>query len=139
MTEQDVHRIHARGAGSAVQPQRQQLQPDRRSGPNIARVKTREHFKQSCDFCGRKHPKTAKCPAKGVTCHNCGNNNHFAKVCRSKNVHEMSAETNSLCYETDIACLNMDCNIDIVSKLSSHPDRAFVQLNAPPVSRFNLK
>ncbi|XP_052238526.1 uncharacterized protein LOC127849814 [Dreissena polymorpha] len=69
MTEQDVHRIHTRRAGSNVQPQRQQLQPDRRSGPNIARVKTREHFKQSCDFCGRKHPKTAKCPAKGVTCH----------------------------------------------------------------------
>ncbi|KAH3738723.1 hypothetical protein DPMN_045364 [Dreissena polymorpha] len=40
MTEQDVHRIHTRGAGSEVQPQRQHLQPDRRSGPNTARVKT---------------------------------------------------------------------------------------------------
>ncbi|KAH3834686.1 hypothetical protein DPMN_108019 [Dreissena polymorpha] len=79
MTEQDVHRIHTRRAGSAVQPQRKQLQPDRRSGPNTARVKTREHFKQSCDFCGRKHPKTAKCPAKGVTCHTCGKKQSFRK------------------------------------------------------------
>ncbi|XP_052242403.1 uncharacterized protein LOC127852487 [Dreissena polymorpha] len=66
MTEQDVHRIHTMLSGSAVQPQRQQLQSDRRSESNTARVKTREHSKQSCDFCGRKHPKTAKCPAKGV-------------------------------------------------------------------------
>ena len=37
-----------------------------------------------CMFCGRKHPfDRSKCPARNVTCHDCGKRGHFRKVCRS--------------------------------------------------------
>ena len=36
-----------------------------------------------CEKCGMKHPKK-QCPAYGKQCHNCGKQNHFAKLCKGK-------------------------------------------------------
>lgn len=40
-------------------------------------------YKKPCSRCGTKH-EFKKCPAQGVTCHNCKKLNHFAKVCKGK-------------------------------------------------------
>ena len=45
-----------------------------------------EHISQLiCFCCGRRghKPKDKKCPARLVTCHNCGKKGHFASVCKS--------------------------------------------------------
>lgn len=35
-----------------------------------------------CRYCGQGYPHMGTCPAKGVTCNNCGKLHHFASVCR---------------------------------------------------------
>ena len=40
---------------------------------------------KECFRCGGKYPHTKNCPAMGKKCAKCGKENHFAKVCRSKN------------------------------------------------------
>ena len=50
------------------------------------------HSKKKCDNCGgQAHAKRSDCPAKGSTCHACKKKNHYASVCRSKNVNEIDA------------------------------------------------
>ena len=39
---------------------------------------------RTCGNCGRPHNASAKCPARGQTCHYCEKLNHFAEVCQSK-------------------------------------------------------
>lgn len=56
---------------------KRETETPRRVGPN-----TRE--KQQCGNCGGGHSPQQKCPAAGITCHNCGRRNHFARVCRSR-------------------------------------------------------
>ena len=36
---------------------------------------------RECRYC-RLRPESGKCPAFGITCHNCGKRNHFVRVCR---------------------------------------------------------
>ena len=36
-----------------------------------------------CFFCGYKRHPRSKCPAKDVTCMNCGKKGHYARVCKS--------------------------------------------------------
>lgn len=45
-----------------------------------------------CHYCGQMHARQ-RCPAYGKTCTNCKKPNHFAKVCRSKNVNEVQANS----------------------------------------------
>lgn len=45
-----------------------------------------ENNKKPCNFCGYKHGKSGKCPAYGKTCAKCQGRNHFAAVCRKKEV-----------------------------------------------------
>ena len=43
-----------------------------------------------CSSCGDAHPKWKdKCPARGATCHTCGKHNHYAKMCRSRDTHQI--------------------------------------------------
>ena len=39
-----------------------------------------------CEKCGLKHYIRNKCPAYGKKCSKCNRINHFAKICKSKNV-----------------------------------------------------
>lgn len=53
---------------------------------SISTIKSNNRPSQThptCRNCGGRH-KPRECPAHGVTCHACGKNNHFAKVCRSE-------------------------------------------------------
>ena len=36
-----------------------------------------------CGYCGYKHNKEDRCPARGQICHNCNKANHFSSVCRA--------------------------------------------------------
>ena len=41
---------------------------------------------QQCSYCGSTH-RRGQCPAYGQSCNKCGRLNHFAAVCRSRNVN----------------------------------------------------
>ena len=63
---------------------------DKREGRNSTDSKT-------CTRCGRLFGEghLKKCPAMGKTCKNCSKPNHFAKMCRSQQVHEIAERTSS--------------------------------------------
>ena len=46
-----------------------------------------------CQKCGGKHGRSATCPAKGKECHKCHKLNHFARECKSKGLHNLTAGT----------------------------------------------
>ena len=61
--------------------QREETKPSR----NVSKT-------QYCSRCGSNHaPK--QCQAFGQTCHKCHGNNHFVKMCRSKNLNTQMSET----------------------------------------------
>ena len=62
-----------------------QQKPQINSNDSVKRSKTRATVQNECGYCGRIHQK-GKCPAFGETCGNCNRKNHFARVCRFKNV-----------------------------------------------------
>lgn len=57
--------------------------------PNESKTSYKDSFINSCKFCGGKH-KVRECPAYGKSCLNCGRQNHFAKVCKSKTINQIS-------------------------------------------------
>ena len=50
---------------------------------------------KNCKYSGNNH-ELRNCPAYGKTCKLCGKQNHFAKMCKSKSVKEVSAEENQI-------------------------------------------
>lgn len=53
----------------------------------------KEGIQETCYFCGDKRHARRNCPAAGTTCLKCNKRGHFAKVCRSTDLHQ-SASTN---------------------------------------------
>ena len=46
---------------------------------------------RKCSKCGRDHQK-GQCPAFGKVCHICNKKNHFAAVCKSRNVNNIDTD-----------------------------------------------
>ena len=46
-----------------------------------------------CRYCGGKHAKQ-ECPARGKVCFNFKKHNHYARMCRSKSVHDVQQKVN---------------------------------------------
>ena len=63
------------------------------------------HGGKECGSCGYQHPANREsCPAKGKDCLNCGMKNHFAAVCRHKQVkatEEAEDEESDEVYQTE--------------------------------------
>ena len=66
--------------------------------------------------CGNQYHQTRNCPAREVTCNNCGVKGHFAKVCLSKRRQNYSGTTVSLLYSPTISAMG----ILAISLLLSH-------------------
>lgn len=55
--------------------------------------KNTNNNKQRCSFCSYEHrPNKSECPAFGQTCKSCSKKNHFARVCKFKNVASINAD-----------------------------------------------
>ena len=69
--------------------------------PPIQRTQDMGQRHETCKQCGKSH-QPRQCPAYGVSCHNCGKQNHYAKMCRSakaqhhKTVHDVAPEIDTL-------------------------------------------
>ena len=59
-----------------------------------------------CYFCGNQHHQRRNCPAREVTCNNCGVKGHFAKVCLSKK-KQNSVGTTATLYSPTICAMGM--------------------------------
>ncbi|CAB4014143.1 Hypothetical predicted protein, partial [Paramuricea clavata] len=76
---ESIHKNFERTSRSKYQ--REETKPSR----NVSKT-------QPCSRCGSNHaPK--QCPGFGQTCRKCHGNNHFAKMCRSKNLNTQMSET----------------------------------------------
>ncbi|XP_065190696.1 uncharacterized protein K02A2.6-like [Sycon ciliatum] len=82
------------GASSFSKPEHPQVHkverrhPSSRDQPSPSSKAVRK-----CSGCGGKwHDNRSDCPAWGKTCKSCSRSNHFAKVCRSKAVHQFSEQ-----------------------------------------------
>jgi hypothetical protein len=63
----------------------------------------------SCGKCGRMHPSN-NCPAYGLTCRQCGGNNHFAAMCRSKRVDQNAKPYQNNRQHNDYSTLSRNNN-----------------------------
>lgn len=54
------------------------------------RTQTEQASERRCKRCGRNHGKGEICPAKSAECRKCGKKGHFAAVCRTRVVHEVT-------------------------------------------------
>ena len=62
-----------------------------------------QQIAQGCRNCGGNwpHPADRPCPAKGKTCHACGKQNHFSKMCRSKENNSVPSAPQGSINSTD--------------------------------------
>ena len=74
---------------------------DQTQPPPLAAV-----IQKKCYFCGNQYHQRRNCPAREVTCNNCGVKGHFAKVCLSKK-RQNSAGTTATLYSPTICAMGM--------------------------------
>ena len=82
------------------------------------------HGGKECGSCSYQHMENREsCPAKGKDCLNCGMKNHFAAVCRHKQVkatEEAEDEESDEVYQTEeISAIKLDDSQLATSKLES--------------------
>ncbi|KAK2702145.1 hypothetical protein QYM36_019275, partial [Artemia franciscana] len=109
----------------------------------------KQYNNKECYFCGAPYTKNHNCPARGKTCSKCNKLNHFAKVCKSKGVNEISQqEAGTSASEFMIETVNsmpvkhtdgpdaviriVDQKLDLVFKIDTG-----AEANVLPVSNYN--
>ncbi|KAK2713261.1 hypothetical protein QYM36_009211 [Artemia franciscana] len=109
----------------------------------------KQYNNKECYFCGAPYTKNHNCPARGKTCSKCNKLNHFAKVCKSKGVNEISQqEAGTSASEFMIDTVNsmpvkhtdrpdaviriVDQKLDLVFKINTG-----AEANVLPVSDYN--
>ncbi|KAK2707367.1 hypothetical protein QYM36_015155 [Artemia franciscana] len=83
----------------------------------VRRVKSKTPL---CYLCGGLYSREHRCPAKGKTCTKCHKPNHFAKVCRSKNLHEVETAEDDEGEEFCIEAIDSLC--------AEAPEKPFVAI-----------
>ena len=83
-TDSDKAVEKVRAESSSFSPNQPQIQ--RRGGQRFNRGARSRTDNEQCTYCGMTHNR-GQCPAYGKSCDKCGANNHFARVCRSRNVN----------------------------------------------------
>ena len=78
---------------------------------------------KECGSCGYQHPANREsCPAKGKDCLNCGMKNHFAAVCRHKQVkatEEAEDEVDEVYQTEEVSAIKLDDSQLVTLKLES--------------------
>ena len=106
---QDQANVHAVGVKTKFKP-RSNTKGKQYSHQNQFRGKpSHSQSSISCYRCGDQNHKANDkcCPAKDASCRNCGNTGHFAKVCRSQPVRQISEQfdnTTSTAHASDSTC-----------------------------------
>ena len=83
-------------------------------------AKLSNHTSRKCFFCGLSYHPLSECRAKNVTCHKCGREGHYARVCQSTARRKIQMTS----AFTDITASSLDC-------LS--PSIAMVSINGKPL------
>ena len=55
------------------------------------KAETRVGIAAECRYCGQQHQQR-QCPAYGKICRKCGKKNHFANVCRSRDIQTLDQD-----------------------------------------------
>ncbi|XP_061729032.1 uncharacterized protein LOC133533959 [Cydia pomonella] len=78
---------------------------------NVNTSKTRRVNTRKCYRCGNNWDRAHQCPAIGCKCQKCGIPNHFAKVCRNKQVATITEKQDEDDSEETffIGCINSEC------------------------------
>ncbi|KAK2712390.1 hypothetical protein QYM36_011167 [Artemia franciscana] len=109
----------------------------------------KQYNNKECYLCGAPYTKNHNCPARGKTCSKCNKLNHFAKVCKSKGVNEISQQeagtsasefmidtVNSMLVKhadgPDAVIRIVDQKLDLVFKIDTG-----AEANVLPVSNYN--
>ena len=77
--------------------------------------------KKNCGRCGRTHDKDS-CPAKGKECNKCHKIGHFANKCKTKQIHEVTEEVDSL-FLGSVTETPAEANVDEIITDSEPPWR----------------
>ncbi|XP_067933332.1 uncharacterized protein [Watersipora subatra] len=73
--------------------------------PRVAPLSTNTYQSQ-CYRCGKQSHAKRDCPAKEAKCRNCGKLGHWQAMCRSRAIHEASAEIDQEFLFTGELCIN---------------------------------
>lgn len=76
--------------------------------------KEKKNYRNNCGKCGKIH-EPRKCPAFGKKCVLCNNLNHFAVMCRNKNIYRKKKQAYSLEKEENQSVSDSDNNYTIGS------------------------
>ncbi|XP_063379797.1 uncharacterized protein LOC134673948 isoform X2 [Cydia fagiglandana] len=81
---------------------------------NVNTSKTRSVKTRKCYRCGNNWDRTHQCPAIGCKCQKCGIPNHFAKVCRNKQVAAITEKQVEDDSEESffVGCINSECECE---------------------------
>jgi len=119
--------------------------------PTVSHVEQNKHKGKPCKFCGYNH-STGKCPAYGKQCGNCGKQNHFQAVCRSKNrkvdevekdetasVFALQSKGSSSLTAVKIDGKDFDMQVDTGSEVTIIPRNFWLLLGKPRLKHCDLK
>lgn len=124
----DVHSVKNSTTSGYAQKRRNEVQRGKSTN--------RSQYGGQCGNCGNRHSKSDICSAKGKKCNKCHKLNHFAKVCRSKSVHEITGfypQPEQPLPNTPNLAPDPDLFIDsIQGNLNVQQDKAFATCNIGP-------
>lgn len=150
--QKDTHTKHRNTRKHVAERNTNNKRSSRRSD-NSAKPKAKEGQQQQhsnrqqqhkrvidCTYCGLTH-NTRECPAYGKICDKCSRKNHFASVCKSRNVAEIVVNTNDSSDSDDnreyfVGTISFNCEKESVTSATEdnvYPWKEGIQMNGKEV------